>query len=155
MGVAIQPGKNAMHFLGKLADCYTRLRWNSIRFEWRPAVGTSTNGIITYGVRLMDDRGTHLPKSRAEVSGLYPVCDHPVWQKSAMPVARSLLMSRNWYATPVASTGDPPAGTAADPIDMAPGTLCVGLSAVTPAAAVAGELWIHYSVTLDGTRAEN
>lgn len=155
ISTAIQPGANVMKFLGKLTDCYTRLRWNSITFEWRPAVGTSTNGIMTYGVRFMDDRGSTAPKSRAEVSGLYPVCDHPVWQKSSLPVARSLLMSRNWYATPTNSGGAAPPGTAADPVDLAPGSLLVGVSAVSPAAPLVGELWIHYSVTLDGTRAEN
>lgn len=155
IGTAIQPGASVMKFLGKLTDCYTRLRWNSMTFEWRPAVGTSTNGILTYGVRLMDDRGTVQPKSRAEVSGLYPVCDHPVWQKSNLPVAKSLLMSRNWYATPTSSSGAAPPGTAADPVDLAPGSLLIGVSAVSPAAPLVGELWIHYSVTLDGTRAEN
>lgn len=141
-----------MTYLYRLASCYTRLRWNRVRFEWKPAVGTSTNGIITYGARLMDDRARNAkPKSRQEVSALYPVNDHPVWQRADMTVSRNLLMSRTWYAIAAGTDAD-----GADRIDVAPGSLEVGLDVTSnDAEMVYGEFWIDYSVTLDGTRSEN
>jgi len=148
----VSPSSTIMTFLYRLTQCYTRMRWNSLSFEWKPAVGTSQAGIITYGLRLMDDRAAQKsPTSRAEVSALYPVNDHPVWQRAVLPVAKDLLMSRKWYAT---RAGDAPA---ADALDLAPGSLIAGVDA--PAAAdkalFVGEFWVTYSVTLDGNRSEN
>lgn len=127
-----------------------------MRFEWRPAVGTSTNGLVTYGVRFMDDRtAKSTDASRVAISGLYPVCDHPVWQSSQLVVPQDLLMSRAWYAT-VPKLGDTPDPGAADSIDLAPGTLAIGITAPEMAtAALVGEVWVHYTATLDGTRTEN
>ena len=130
------------------------MRWNKVCIEWRPAVGTTTNGIVTYGVRLMDDLtrvdgNPQLPASRATVSALYPVNDHPVWQGATLVVNKDLLMSRKWYATKSTS------GVASnvDNLDLCPGTFLYGIDHDADVKAnFYGEFWITYSVTLDGTR---
>lgn len=128
------------------------MRWNSLSFEWKPAVGTSQPGIVTYGLRLMDDRtAIKEPTDRKEISALYPVNDHPVWQRATLPIAKDLLMSRKWYAT---RAGDTPA---ADVVDLAPGSFIAGVQATASADSdlFVGEFWVSYSVTLDGNRSEN
>lgn len=148
----VSPSTNIMTFLYRLAKCYTRIRWNNLSFEWKPAVGTSQAGIITYGLRLMDDRANAKePTSRAEVSALYPVNDHPVWQRAVLPVNKELLMSRKWYATPATDN------FSGDAVDLAPGSLVVGCQApaTTTSNLFVGEFWVSYSVTLDGNRSEN
>lgn len=151
--VAIAPGTGVMPFLWKLAQCYTRLKWNSLSFEWKPAVGTTTNGILTYGVRLMDDRKAGVPPvpaTRAQVSSLYPVNDHAVWCAATLRVNNDLLMSRKWYATEPTGTPD----STFDNFDYAPGSLEYGLTHDADKGVAYGEFWVTYSVTLDGTRSE-
>lgn len=147
-----------MKFLGKLAACYTRLRWDAMRFDWRPAVGTTQSGIITYGTRLMDDdtlvNGQPTPpKDRLVVSSLFPVNDHPVWQTAApLIVNKKLLQSRQWYAT--SQSGGLPAAPF-DAFDYAPGSLQIGVQCSTDTDLFLGEIWVSYTATLDGTRSEN
>jgi hypothetical protein len=101
----------------------------------------------------MDDRKTgapEAPKDRAQVSALYPVNDHPIWQSSSLRVAKDLLMSRKWYATQ-SITGE----ASFDSFDYGPGTLEVGATHDSSTSAkVLGEFWVSYSVTLDGSRLE-
>nr|WPR17547.1 MAG: capsid protein [Arachnid permutotetra-like virus] len=150
--IAVTPVKAVMSFLWRLSQCYTRLRWNSMSFQWKPAVGTSTSGLITYGLRLMDDRtsGTPAdPTSRADVQALFPVMDHAVWQTSTLTINKDLLMSRKWYAISP-STQLP---TDAETYDFSPGSFQYGCAHDTDAVRkFYGEFWVTYSVTLDGTR---
>lgn len=142
---------NIFPFLQNLSNVYTRLKWERMEFEWRPAVGTTTNGIITYGVRLMDDNANP-PTSRIAISALSPVNDHPVWQSSNMIVPSELLQSRKWYAIARSGTGvvNP------DRVDLGPGSLQYGLTVDSSTAdRMYGEFWINYTVTLDGCRAGN
>lgn len=154
----IIPGTTYMLFLGKLAACYTRIRWESMQFDWRPAVGTTQSGIITYGTRLMDDTGStggtpNPPASRQVVSSLFPVNDHPVWQTAApLVVSKKLLQSRQWYAT--SPSGGLPAAPF-DSFDYAPGSLQIGAQVFTTADLFLGEIWVSYTATLDGSRSEN
>jgi hypothetical protein len=117
--------------------------------EWRPAVGTTTNGIITYGARLMQTKALEVPKSRIDVSALSPVMDHSVYQPSSMDVPRSLLQTRTWYALQDTLTD-------VDFVDVAPGGLWYGLQASNVAAGgLVGEFWISYTATMDGSRPGN
>lgn len=137
-------GEIKLPFLANLARVYTRYRWESLAFSWRPGVGTTTDGAVTYGVKLMDSDVTKNPSSRVAVSALFPVNDHPIWQGSTLPVAKSLLQSRLWYAT----------YGSIDPVEQAPGTLQVGIAHDSLTAdKYVGEFWITYCVTFDGTRA--
>jgi hypothetical protein len=140
----------AMPFLFQLAKAYSRIRWLDMAVEWRPACGTTTNGIITYGARLMDqakDGKLQLPASRIAVSALYPVNDHPVWQTSKIRIPAKLLQSRLWYATDTSRVAD------GDLFDTAPGTLEYGLSVdASTTARVYGEFWVSYRAQLDGCR---
>lgn len=136
-------------FLRNLCKVYSRLRWDFMRIDWRPAVGTTTNGIITYGVRLMQTKAIEVPKSRIDVSALSPVCDHSVWKTSELPIARDLLQTRTWYALQDTLTD-------VDFVDVAPGGLWYGLQASSiPAGGLVGEFWVTYTVTMDGSRPGN
>lgn len=151
----IGPAAKSLLWLNSIIGSYSRIRWDYLDIEWRPAVGTTQNGAITFGVRLMDDRST-IPATtdRATVAALYPVNDHPVWQSSTQLVNRDLLMSRKWYAT--YATGDSPINAPA--YDQSPGTLEFYASAGNQSSSAAidlGSFWITYSVVLDGTRALN
>lgn len=141
--VPLYPSADQMGFLFRLASCYCRLRWVSMKIEWRPSVGTTTNGIITYGVRFAEADLTTAPKSRLDVASLFPVNDHPVWQTAApLVLSQELLMSRKWYSL-----------LTTDGVDLAPGGLQVGLSHDSTAAAQSrGEFWVTYTCVLDGTR---
>lgn len=138
-------------FLKNLGKVYSRLRWDSIVFEWRPAVGTTTNGIVTYGVRLMEPNTTVVPKTRFDVSALSPVNDHPVWSCSNMRVARDLLQSRMWYGIQDTTV----ITDVKDLVDVAPGALQYGVESDLAENTLVGEFWISYSVTMDGSRPGN
>jgi hypothetical protein len=138
-------GEPKLPFLTNLARVYTRYRWESLSFSWRPGVGTNNDGSVTYGTKLMDGDVTKNPSSRVAISALYPVNDHPIWQGSTLPVAKPLLQSRLWYAT---------YGNSIDTVEQAPGVLQVGISHDALAAdKYVGEFWITYTVTFDGSRA--
>lgn len=150
--IPVAPVKTTMSFLWRLSQCYTRLRWNSLSFQWKPAVGTSTSGILTYGLRLMDDRTSGPPKDptdRAEVQSLFPVMDHAVWQTSTLTINKDLLMSRKWYAISPTTT----LPTTSDTFDFSPGSFQYGCAHDADSTQkFYGEFWVTYSVTLDGTR---
>lgn len=149
----IQPSTDVMTYLYRLCQCYTRLRWNYLNIQWRPACGTTTNGCITYGIRLMDDRNnpTTPPTDRKTVSALTPCNDNPIWQGSNFDVPKRLLMTRTWYGTTPVSQA-----SGLDLLDLSPGTLMAGAqTSVSQSALFLGEFWVSYSVTLDGTRSEN
>lgn len=141
--IPLYPSTDQMSFLFRLASCYCRLQWASMRIDWRPSVGTTTNGIITYGVRFAEADLTTAPTSRLDVASLFPVNDHPVWQTgNPLVLSKELLMSRKWYSL-----------LTKDGVDLAPGGLQVGLSHDSTAAAQSrGEFWVTYTCILDGTR---
>lgn len=138
------PSSGVMPFLFQISSCYQRIRWLKCHVTWRPAVGTSTNGIITYGFQFNSDGSI---TTRSNVTDLTPVNDHPVWQSGQMTplvVPQEMLQTRKWYVLN---------STQADTYDKALGTFCVGASHDSAAAAkTLGEFWVSYSVEMEGTR---
>lgn len=141
-GKDLYPSAGVMPFLFRLSTCYQRIRWLRASISWRPACGTNTNGIISYGVAFNNARGI---TTRELVTSLTPVNDHPVWQSSGnspLVIPGEMLMSRKWYALNT---------TGADTYDQQVGKFCVGLSHDSGKAEARGEFWISYSIEMEGT----
>lgn len=140
---ALVPGPGLMPFLFRLSSCYQRIRWLRAHITWRPCCGTSTNGIISYGVAFNNTRAV---STRELVTSLTPCNDHPVWQNSGnapLVIPGEMLMSRKWYALNT---------NGADAYDQQIGTFCVGLSHdQTEGKESRGEFWISYAVEMEGT----
>lgn len=138
----LKPGPDLMPFLYRLGACYQRIRWRSFAVTWRPAVGTNTNGIITYGVAYNNQE----IKDRMGVTSLTPVNDHAVWQSgrpTPLVVPQNMLMTRLWYELN---------GKDTDPFDQALGTFyCSFTHDVKNQAESRGEFWVRYTVEMEGT----
>lgn len=138
----LKPSSDCMPFLFRLAACYQRIKWRSMSITWRPAVGTSTNGLITYGIAYNNQSIT----SRNGITSLSPVNDHPIWQSGSstpLVVPSNMLMTRKWYELNTNTK---------DPYDQAVGTFHVGLTHDSKGAAEPrGEFWIRYTIEMEGT----
>lgn len=138
------PSAGVMPFLFRLASCYQRIRWVRAHITWRPACGTATDGIISYGVAFNNSATV---SSRDLVTALTPCNDHPVWQSTGVTpliVPADMLMSRRWY--PLNTTGG-------DIFDKCMGRFCVGLTHDSEKVARSrGEFWISYTVEMGGGR---
>lgn len=141
--VDLKPSSGVMPFLFRLATCYQRIKWTRAHISWRPACGTSTNGIISYGVAYNNTRQV---STRELVTSLTPCNDHPVWQSTGVAplvIPSDMLMSRKWYSLNSGSD---------DPFDQQMGKFYVGLSHdVDPQGQSRGEFWISYTVEMEGT----
>lgn len=142
--VDLLPSASVMPFLFRLSSCYQRLRWLRATITWRPSCGTTTSGIITYGVAF---NGSANLRSRHDITSLTPVSDHPVWSAApGLRVPSDLLMSRKWYL--LNSTGG-------DSFDKSPGRFWIGLTHDSSSTAQSrGEFWISYTVEMEGTNPE-
>lgn len=131
--------------LKKLATPFERIKWLKCHIYWKPAVGTTFGGLITYGIDWDSVTGTI---SREAVASYTPSVTHPVWQDGQptsliLPPAR--LMSRQWYEFNVSD---------AKMFDRSPGRLVYAASATAQTTqTVLGEFWCNYTVVLSGTKA--
>lgn len=128
-------------WLKVLSASFQRFRFERVALSWRPAVGTTFAGMVTYGVQW--DCGT-APDTRAKVQTYTPAMDHPIWQSTdarPMVLPPSQLHSRQWFAT----------SGSTDPIDKAPAAISIAASKVEKAILL-GELWIEYDVILEGPK---
>lgn len=129
-------------WLKGIAASWDRVVWHSVQLSWRPAVGTTTDGIICYGFD-WDPSTASKPKTRAAVVSLTPVKDHAIWQatdKSPLVVRGGQLQSRRFYMLRSADLGD-----------RMPAAVLLYVSGA-PASKMVGELWIRYDVTFSGPR---
>lgn len=140
--VVLEP--SSLPWLKNLAKCFERAKWLAIEVEYRPMVGTTTAGSIAVGVDWAYSSSTAeiglAAVSRDAVLACTPVMDGPVWERQRMTLPASRLQSRQWYCI------DSATGSI---VDRAPGTLLLH----TTADAAVGEVWLHYRVSLSGTRA--
>lgn len=140
-GVELKPSAALMPFLNRLSSCYQRIRWLALHIMWKPAVGTNTNGIISYGVAFNNQQ----IQTRAGVLSLTPCCDHAVWQGTGVPltVPQDMLMSRKWYVLNATGEGK---------FDESIGTFYFGFTHdAADAAQSRGEFWVRYHVEMEGT----
>lgn len=139
-GRLLKPTEEIMPFLNRLASCYQRIRWLAVHIYWKPAVGTNTNGLISYGVAYNNQE----IKNRSGVLSLTPCNDHAVWQtQGPLVIPQDMLMTRKWYS--LNSTGT-------DKFDQSIGTFYVGMTHDNkPTVEARGEFWIRYRVEMEGT----
>lgn len=129
-------------WLGNLAKSFDRITWHSATVCWKPAVGTTVDGLVSYG---MDWAGDRQVTKRSDLLAFTPVQDHPVWQQSQMVLPSARLQTRKEYVTKQNdSVSNRPF------YDSSPGLLTVVTT--NTAAKVMGEIWITYDVTLFGTQ---
>lgn len=126
-------------WLSALAKAFDRITWHSCTIQYKPAVGTTTNGIVTYGVDWDSDQGRLLDLKMAQA--LTPLQTHPVWQCSELRLPPPKLQTRKEYKLR--------AGTdKTDDFDLAPGDLLVWVEGNQ---GLVGQIWVQYDVTLFGT----
>lgn len=146
----------SLPWLANLAKAFERLRWQSMRLEYRPAVGANTDGLMALGfdwsnssVKAVQQDGRAFlslaaDPSRDGVLACTPNADGPVWQRMPlMSIPAQRLNSRAWYSIPEDATK-------ADLFDYSPGSLVYFVDGA--ASKNYGEVWCHYKVTLSGTR---
>lgn len=132
-------------YLKQISTAFERVQWMSCQLFWKPAVGTTFGGLVTYAVDWDSDLGANV--GRAKLSAYTPVVSHAVWQdsqKTPLVLPPSRLMSRTWYLFSHSS---------ADVVDKQPGR--IGIAADCSASnsdVLLGEMWVRYSVKFSGTR---
>lgn len=130
-------------FLKSLSASFDRLKWNKLRVYYKPAVGTVYGGLVSYG---MDWDFATNPSNRESVASLTPSVTCAAWQDTeskALMLPTNRLQSRAWY---LPNTDD------AKPLDKGPGRLLWGATGKKESTVtVLGEIWVEYSVTMQGT----
>nr|UUW06590.1 VP3 [Cat Tien Macrotermes solemo-like virus] len=131
-------------WLKNLAKAFELYRWISVVLEYRPLVGTYSNGAIAMGA----DWGTQSAKldkgklvsskvaaiSREAILAMTPSVDTPQWKPVArLPLPTTRLQGKRWYDC---ATADGP-GYVAN---------------ISTTNKDCGEVWLHYKVHLTGTR---
>lgn len=142
ISVPLIPTTAVLPYLYRLYQIYDRVQWESLTIYYRPSVGTTTNGVVSYGI---DWNSENSMSSRSQVLSLSPVADHAVWQtteNNPIRTPKDLLQSRKWFTTQDA--GDK------SKFDLGPGSVIWATS--TGSTASVGELWVEYKVRLVGTR---
>lgn len=140
VSIKLLPSSECLAWLSSLAGAWDRIVWHSIRVSWRAAVGTTTDGMVAYGLHWNPSRATAAP-TRAQVTACCPVKDHPIWQSTdSAPLVASAgsLQSRPFYTL-----------RATDIAETTPCTIYLNVMG-GPASKQVGEVWIHYDVTLTG-----
>lgn len=133
---------SSLGFLKGVSKVFDRIRWNSLQVYYKPAVGTTFGGLVSVG---MDWDFATSDVDREKISGFTPSMTMAAWkdtQNEPMILPANRLQSRQWYS---------PNGTG-DWVDKGPGKLHWAASTTTQASdMVVGELWVKYSVTMQGT----
>lgn len=140
-GFGIVPG--TFSFL-KQFSMFDKVKWNKLHVFYKPGVGSTFNGMISYGV--LWDWVKLAPGSRDDISSLTPNATHSLWMDGSdkpLVCPPSKLQAKPWYT---------PADTK-DDVEKGPGVLLVAVSMPDKKEAdfTVGELWVDYSVTLTGT----
>lgn len=132
-------------WLKGLAKNFDRYRWLSAVVEYKPAVGTTTTGLMAFGPDWNSGTST-TTYTREEVLAATPLSEAPVWQQQSLPLPKARLMSRKDYRI---STKDDTTWDDDSAFDVMP---CFIMWATTGAKSIVGELWVSYTVELIGTR---
>lgn len=129
-------------FLKNIANSFDRSRWNSMKFFYKPAVGTTFGGLVSIGVNW--DYVT-AATTREKVVSLTPSATTAAWQdseKNPMVLPSNRLQSRLWYQHNVSDAD----------IETGPGRLHWAATCTkTGADTVLGEIWVTYDIVMQGT----
>lgn len=128
-------------FLKTVFSSFDRVRWTRIGIHYKPAVGTSYGGLVSFG---MDWDFQSADVNRAKISGFTPNATIAAWgdtEKTPMTLPQNRLQSRAWYL-PRATSWE----------DRGPGKIhwaANGTKANTET--TLGEFWVTYTVLMYGT----
>lgn len=132
---------DSLPWLQKISPGYASIIWLSVKIYWKPAVGTSTNGSVVFGMDWGRDFSDANKVDRAKVQALSPMAEMPVWQAGkTLTLPSAKLMSRKYYdlSSTVKSTQD-----------GSPGNVAVVCQADSSASEkFYGDIWITYKVKL-------
>lgn len=130
---------SALAFLKTLANSFERIKWLAVQVVYKPAVGTVRDGVVTIGA----DWNWSDPKTtRQDIAAYTPTQSGSVFKEFRITLPQDRLQSRLWYST--AGTG----------MDSGPAQICWAVDAYSKDADLTvGELWVNYTVHLDGTTA--
>lgn len=130
--------------LKPIAAVFERVRWDKLVFYWKPAVGTTTGGLITLA---MDWDWSGTDDGRAKLTSYTPSVTHAIWvdgQKMPLVIPSSRIMAKAWY-TPKSDSYP----------DRGPGKVKYAATAENKNKEwVIGEVWVDYIATLYGTHSE-
>jgi len=130
------PGGSGLGHLDNLAKSYERYVIKRARVEYRPAVGTTADGVNTMGVE-WDTGG--VPANVKGIVVCQPNAQTPVWKEAAMNLPSHRLMPQRYLKC----TGTLAYDTTA---------FSVYVHSSGKASTVQGAVWISYTVTLEGPR---
>lgn len=136
--VALEPSK--FTWLKGLAKVFEKYQWLSLKFMWKPAVGTTVGGLVTTGIRW--DKTEKTPAARTEIVAHTPNRTHAIWEdgeKFPLVIPADKLQTRKWYIL------------AGKDADSGPGQLEVGVTSNATNSTL-GELWVDYAVRMAGTQ---
>lgn len=132
-------------FLKVVGAAFARSKWHSLHVYYKPAVGTNFGGLVSMGFML--DPDATAPTTRANIVALTPSATCAAWfDTEARPLVLkgSQLQTRAWYFHN---------DTNLKQSDRGPAVLCWAADvAATTADTMLGELWLTYSLTMQGTQ---
>jgi hypothetical protein len=123
------PGASLLPRLDQFAALYDLYRINSVEVHYRPAVGTTANGIVHMGI---DYDASDTPTTISDITVLDPSVSVTVYREARIRPEISRLQRLKWYFTTSGGTANAVAGF-----------LC---SIISPLAS-SGEVWCKYDVT--------
>lgn len=129
-------------FLKNFFSSFDRVQYQSIRFYWKPLVGTTYGGALAMGV---DWDWALSDADRTKISALSPSTSMALWEdgekKYPLILPKNRLQSRSWYL-PRADQWQ----------DKGPGKVIYSVDGTsTKSEYTVGDLWVKYTVVLSGT----
>lgn len=94
--LVFQPSTVDLPALKNLAQGYQRYKINNITIEYEPAVGTTVDGIIHWGIVPGDFTG---PPTEAKAKACFPRQSGPVWRRSVIRFSHDIVMTQPWFVT--------------------------------------------------------
>lgn len=127
-------------FLKTLSASFERVKFLSVRIEYKPAAAMTQAGLVSMG---MDWNWTDAKKTRADIAAYQPTATSAVWKSMQFTLPANRLQTRQWYSTDAGVAG----------LDAGPGTIAWAVESGNSGSTqlTLGEVWIHYSVMLSGT----
>jgi len=152
----ISPSKTnttySLSWLPGLAANFDRYKVHSLKFVYRPSVGTTTAGTVMMGID-WDSRGwTSMTSTNANymkyIAASTPMIETPAWQAATLVCPPSKLMSRKEYMIWEQAEKNSWVVKEEDKCNVSPGSL-VFMSTV--ASGECGHIWVEYDISMYGT----
>lgn len=129
-------------WMKKFFSSFDKIRYESVRFYWKPLVGTVYGGAISMG---MDWDWSNDDSDRSKISGYSPSVTCALFEdgerKYQLILPKSRLMTRAWYI-PRASSFE----------DKGPGKVHYCVDGKTDKTEqTVGDIWVRYTVVMSGT----